>query len=240
MLQQIAMWGGIAGIAVALFAIIILYLTRKNILDILNKDVILFDKNFELKKIAINNALKIIDELEQFGQSITLQRDFEEKAKSTYNDLLCVVSDVRVADEFYNLTLDKNTEITEIRFASFKLACRKDIGLSTKHAKIVKRTTNKEPNSMGTNETVLKTNSLMGDGSSFSGSASAFSATPTPREKEDISYSRSVQPSMQAQQQRPSMPTRPTAPTQARPMPRPQTSSYQTTNQNPTNPPKNN
>ena len=53
MLEKIAMWGGIAGIVVALVAIIVLFLTRANILDILDKDVILFDKNFELKKQAI-------------------------------------------------------------------------------------------------------------------------------------------------------------------------------------------
>ena len=59
MIENIAMWGGLAGLAVSIFAIIILYLTRKNILDILDKDVILFNKNFDLK----NNHHHLINQL---------------------------------------------------------------------------------------------------------------------------------------------------------------------------------
>jgi len=45
MLEKIAMWGGVAGIVIALFAIIILYLTRSNIIDLLDRDVIMYDTN---------------------------------------------------------------------------------------------------------------------------------------------------------------------------------------------------
>ena len=65
MIEKIAMWGGFAGVIVAIIAIVVLFLTRENILDILDKDVILFDKNFELKKQAIERAMLMADELEE-------------------------------------------------------------------------------------------------------------------------------------------------------------------------------
>lgn len=218
MLEQIATWGGVAGVAVSIFAMIILFLTRKNILDILEKDVILFDKNFELKKQAIDNAFKIIDEIENFGQSVTLRPDFKEKAKACYNDLLCVVSDVRVADEFFNLAIDANSELSATRLAQFKISCRKDIGLNTKHAKIVKRTLNK--NSLEeTNETILKTNSISNGNNGFVGNASNY--VPTPKQPEEQSNLNRVQrPTLstnsQAQQPRPI--PRPIQPSQAVPV----------------------
>ena len=139
MLEKIAMWGGIAGIVVALVAIIVLFLTRQNILDILDKDVILFDKNFELKKQAIERAMLMIDELEEKGTQTKSNLEFAENAKKTYNELLCVVSDVRVADEFYSLVVDKASMPTSAQYAHFKLVCRHDIGLSNKKAKLLKR-----------------------------------------------------------------------------------------------------
>lgn len=139
MLEKIAMWGGVAGIVVALVAIIIMFLTRQNILDILDKDVILFDKNFELKKQAIERAMLMIDELEEKGSQIKMNLEFAENAKRTYNELLCVVSDVRVADEFYSLSVDKTVMPTSSQYAHFKLVCRHDIGLSNKKAKLLKR-----------------------------------------------------------------------------------------------------
>ena len=104
MIEKIAMWGGIAGIVVALFAIIILFLTRKNILDILQKDVILFDRNFELKKSAIEHSFRLIDRLEQ-DSAIIADPVFKQEAKDCYNELLCVVSDLKVAYIFYNLAI---------------------------------------------------------------------------------------------------------------------------------------
>ena len=139
MLEKIAMWVGIAGIVVALVAIIVLFLTRANILDILDKDVILFDKNFELKKQAIETSMLMIDELDEKGEQLKSSFEFEERAKKTYNELLCVVSDARVADEFYNLTLDKTVALTATNLAHYKLLCRHDIGLSNKKSKLLKR-----------------------------------------------------------------------------------------------------
>lgn len=146
MIESIAMWGGFAGIIVALFAIIILYLTRKNILDILEKDVILFDKNFELKKQAISKALELTDEISLRGKVSASNAEFSKQAKQCYNDLLCVLSDVRVADEFYSIAIDTTVEINDTRIAQFKLMCRNDIGLKTKKAKTVKRTIENKPN----------------------------------------------------------------------------------------------
>lgn len=142
MWETISMWGGVAGILVSLFAIIIIFLTRKNILDILDKDVILFDKNFELKNKAIQKALNLVDEIER-NNSIIHTPDFNEKARVCYNELLCVLTDVRVADEFYNIAVDSSNESNETQIAQFKLSCRHDIGLKTKKAKIVKRTIEK-------------------------------------------------------------------------------------------------
>lgn len=139
MWTTIAMWGGVAGLFVSIFAVIIIYLTRKNILDILDKDVILFSRNFELKKTAIENSFKLADEIQTKGGQIILNTEFNERAKKIYNELLCVVSDVRVADEFYSLAIENNSPITEARIAQFKLHCRKDIGLSVKKSNNMKR-----------------------------------------------------------------------------------------------------
>ncbi len=145
MIQTIAMWAGFASVILAVFAIIVIYLTRKNILDILDKDVILFDKNFELKVSAIENALSLVDSIETQGTRITLNPEFKEKAKNCYNQLLCVVSDVRTADEFYSIVFENNGIITAQRFAQFKLMCRKDIGLKVKNSKAVKRVSKAAP-----------------------------------------------------------------------------------------------
>ncbi len=139
MWTTIAMWGGVAGLFVSIFAVIIIYLTRKNILDILDKDVILFSRNFELKKTAIENSFKLADEIQEKGEQIVSNLEFNQRAKTVYNELLCVVSDARVADEFYNLAIENTLPITESRIAQFKLHCRKDIGLSVKNSNGIKK-----------------------------------------------------------------------------------------------------
>lgn len=137
MIETIAMWGGFAGIIVAVFAVIILYLTRKNILDILEKDVILFDKNFELKKSAINTAMNLVDQVEKFGNDIVYRPDFSEKAKNCYNDLLCVVNNLTLAEDFRKLAINPEGLSSTAKIVEFKLACRRDIGLNLKHSKNV-------------------------------------------------------------------------------------------------------
>ncbi len=142
MIDIIAKWAGFAGIIVSLVAVIILFLTRQNILDILDKDVILFDKNFELKKEAIEKALLMADEIGEKGDQIKMNYQFNENAKKTYNELLCVVSNMSVADEFYMLAVDSNYAVSPAQIANFKLMCRQDIGLSNKKSKILKHTKN--------------------------------------------------------------------------------------------------
>ena len=56
MLNSIAIWGGIVGMGVAVLALLLMVFTKKDIADIVNRDVILFDQNFALKKQAIEKA----------------------------------------------------------------------------------------------------------------------------------------------------------------------------------------
>ena len=139
MLETIAMWGGVAGVAIAIIAIIILLLTRQNIVHILDRDTILFDQNFEIKQKAINSALSIVDDIVDTNASVKNSPEFLKKAKLTYNDLMCVLSDVRIADEFYAIAVEKETAFNEARIAQFKLMCRKDIGLKVSKSQIVSR-----------------------------------------------------------------------------------------------------
>ena len=197
---------GIISIFVSIFAVVILYLTRANILDILDKDVILFDRNFELKKNVIDSALKMIDDIQEKGKEITLRPEVQQLAKKIYNDLLCVSSDVVVADEFYNLAIEPSTEITETRLAQFKLMCRKDIGLNTKKARAVKRILEKQ-STMSENETILRTNAMTNSQSMPSNSFNAMQqskvATPTQpaiaqQPRPQVAVQQPVQPKPQA------------------------------------------
>lgn len=138
MWSSVAMWGGVAGVFVSLFSVVVLFLTRSNILDILDKDVLLFDKNFELKNSAITQAMGLIDEIDA-NPNAKYNAEFTAKAKENYNALLCVLSDVRLADEFYNITMDHTQSITKLRLIKFKIACRHDIGLRVKKTKALKR-----------------------------------------------------------------------------------------------------
>ncbi len=143
MLVNIAIGTSIAGIVVALFSVIILFLTRKNILDILQKDVILFDKNFELKKQAIEKSFIIADESIDKNDE---DKEFVDRAMACYNELLCVVSDVKIASYFHYIAID-NKSTTSLQVAQYKIACRHDIGLETKGIKLTIPTkSNNKPN----------------------------------------------------------------------------------------------
>ena len=201
MIEKIAMWGGFAGVIVAIIAIVVLFLTRENILDILDKDVILFDKNFELKKQAIERAMLLVDELSEKGDQEKGNYEFAEKAKRTYNELLCVVSDARVADEFYNLAVDNSTAVSATKIANFKLLCRADIGLSNKKARLLKKV-------KSSNE---KNNEV--DIPSF-GSSEVSRPAYTQTISRPMPQNTPVQP-------RPTRPAMPTRPMPTRPAPRP-------------------
>lgn len=159
--MSISLWVGIIAIISSVISIIAVVLTRHNIVDILDKDVILFDKNFEIKKSAISQALLLTDRINKEGKDLVLKPDFKMQAENCYNDLLCVVSKIKLAEEFYAITINPNEEVTETRLAEFKLLCRQDIGLKTRGAKIVKRITEEpkeEPTPIQTNK--LETSSF--------------------------------------------------------------------------------
>lgn len=143
MWSTVAMWGGVAGLFVSIISVIILFLTRKNIMDILDKDVILFERNFDIKKNAIEKSYKLIDEIQLRGQQITSNYDFIERAKSCYNELLCVVSDIAVANEFYDIAI-AGSPSDEKRLNSYKISCRKDIGLKTKATKSKQKSSSRQ------------------------------------------------------------------------------------------------
>lgn len=193
MIENLAVTCSFIAIFASLITIIIMILVRNNIVHILEKDVVLFDKNFEIKKQAISNALEIIDEVTEYGKQITLRPEFERKAKACYNDLLCVITNVTIADEFYNITLDKNIEITDIRLANFKLLCRNDIGFKTRKAKTVKRIIEQEKNNNNENEILLKTKAAATT-SSQNLSASTNATATMPKQNPQTTQPRPVQP----------------------------------------------
>ena len=130
-MQTIALWCGIAGLISSVLAVIIVVLIRKNIVDIIDKDVILFDGNFNTKKDAITSAFDLLDHISSKGKQITNNPEFAQKARQCYNNLICVVSNIKVAKEFYNIALNTNSDLYENQIENFKLLCRKDIGLKT-------------------------------------------------------------------------------------------------------------
>lgn len=134
-MENLTLWCGIACLAVSFLAVIAVFLTRKNIKDIIDRDIIFFEKNFEIKKDAITSALDVVDEISLKGKSVIRDITFVHKAKQCYNNLLCVVSNIKLAKEFYDITLNTSKETTSLEIAKFKLACRKDIGFKTKKFK---------------------------------------------------------------------------------------------------------
>lgn len=128
-LQAVSLWGGVAGVIVAIFAIIILFLTRRNIINILEKDQILFDKNYEMRKNAIENSLNVVDYLVDYGTNVLTSKTFIQKARTAYNDMMVMVHNAKLIDAFYALCLDDTREsVTAIDVAVYKSMCRKEIG----------------------------------------------------------------------------------------------------------------
>lgn len=120
----------------SIVCVIIVFLTRKSIVDIVDKDVILFENNFTIKKNAITAALEMVDVIDQHGKQVALNANFIQNAKKCYNDLLCVVGDIAVAKEFYDITLNQAYSVTKDHIEHFKLVCRRDIGFKTKVSKV--------------------------------------------------------------------------------------------------------
>ncbi len=140
------MWGGFAGILVAVFAVIIIFLTRKNILDVLERDVILYDKNFELKKIAIERSLLLVDQIANSDNNVKSDKEFIEKARASYNELLCVADNIRLPEYFQGIALDINKNVLSTEIAEYKIMCRRELGLGMKGSVKLKSSANAKLN----------------------------------------------------------------------------------------------
>lgn len=128
MIEKIAMWGGFAGIIIAIFAIIVIYLTRSNIIDLLDRDVVMYDKNYEMKKEAFEKAFNCLDSIALNGVEIKNNPQYIQQAKQAYNALLCTLYSAKLYQEFYHLALDptvSNFSINDIE--NFKIACRNEL-----------------------------------------------------------------------------------------------------------------
>ena len=132
LLESVQFWTSVASIVLAVITFIAIVLIKKSIVDLLDKDKILFDKNFELKKKAIANALNLVDQLKN-GQ---YDRDFNSLATACYNDLLCVATNEKVCEEFYALAISKTLTANSNNVAHFKVCCRKEIGFKAKFKKV--------------------------------------------------------------------------------------------------------
>ena len=128
MMEKIAMWGGIAGIVIAIFAIIILYLTRSNIIDLLDRDVVMYDKNYEAKKEALEQGFNCLDLVALNGLDIKNNSQYIQRAKEAYNALLCTLNSAKLYQEFYRMAIDTNvTDYTIEDIEKFKIACRAEL-----------------------------------------------------------------------------------------------------------------
>lgn len=130
---------GMFSLILSVIAIVLMFLMRKNILDVLNKDTLIFSKNFEIKKQAFDKAMYILDEI-QMGAPRSNSIEYNRKMNQIYNDLLTVSSDVRIADTFYAMVKDTSKQLTESDYASFKLLVRKELGLTTKGSTLITKT----------------------------------------------------------------------------------------------------
>ena len=203
MIETIAMFGGIIGGAVALLSIIVFIILKKNVIDILSKDAVLFDKNFEIKLKVINESMFIVDELAEKGKMITLDAKFTARSRNCYNNLLCVVSDLKLADQFYALALDRELVFNETMLAEYKLHCRKDIGLKLGRTLLLSRTI--KPKEVGENEAMLRANAANGTVTNFASNLSANATTPSPAQQPSINPVQHTQQTQPTQQSNPPM-----------------------------------
>ena len=180
MIENIAILTSAFSIVLAFMSMVTLLLLKKNVKDILSKDAIIFDKNLEIKKTSITKCLKMVDDLDLRGKSLALNPDFADKAKLCYNELLCVITDTKVANEFYNIALDVNYPINKSIITKFKLMCRKDMGFKTKNFKISKNIETSTSGSIA-NTTAVKSEIKP----NISANTSATASTPKPKIAEE-------------------------------------------------------
>lgn len=134
---------GMCSLVLSIFAIIIMVLMRKNVVDILNKDALYFSKNFEIKKQAFDKAMYILDEI-RLGAPRPNSVEYNRKMNQIYNELLTVSTDVRIADSFISMVKDTSKPLTEADCASFKLLVRQELGLSNKNSMLIEKSKQKQ------------------------------------------------------------------------------------------------
>ena len=134
-MEKMAILVGVAGILISIFAMIILYLTRSNIIDLLDRDVVMYDKNYELKKEAIEKAFNCLDMVSQNGVEVKNTAQHVQKAREIYNALLCTVNSAKLYQEFYRLAIDNTASGYSIEdIEKFKISCREEL-MATKKVK---------------------------------------------------------------------------------------------------------
>lgn len=115
-------------VVIAVFAIVILYLTRGNIIDLLDRDVVMYDKNYQMKKESIEEAFNCLDLVSQNGVEIKNNAQYIARAKEAYNGLLCTVTVAKIYQEFYRMAIDINSfgySVEDIE--KFKILCRAEL-----------------------------------------------------------------------------------------------------------------
>jgi len=113
---------------IALFAIVILYLTRNNIIDLLDRDVIMYDENFQQKKESFEEAFNCLDLVAQNGVDIKNNPQFIARAKEAYNGLLCTASNPKIYQEFYAKAIDTSSPYSSVEdIEKFKITCRAEL-----------------------------------------------------------------------------------------------------------------
>lgn len=122
------LWIGIAAIVIAIFSMVILYLTRNNIIELLDRDVVMYDKNFETKKECLHEAFNCLDLVAQNGTNIKNNPQFIQRAKQAYNGLLCVVTSPKLYQEFYRMAIDQAESVYTVEdIEMFKVLCRAEL-----------------------------------------------------------------------------------------------------------------
>ena len=202
MIESVALIAGIIGIVFSALTMVVLFLLKKNVTDILRKDALIFDKNFEIKQKALVESLNIVDEVLAKGKSICSNASFLDRSKKCYNELICVLNNTKLADAFYDIALNPNYIVTMDKVHIYKMLSRKDLGF--KISKLEYNTTNEQPE------------------------VSTYNTAPQPvqpvtpaAEEKPTKIINTTTPPAQNSQPRPVQQTRPNSATAPRPMPRP-------------------
>ena len=132
MIETIAIIVGVAALVISFMACITLLLLKKNVKDILQKDALIFDENFQAKKAIVLESFSVVDSVLKYGKNVINNPSYYEKAKNCYNGLICVVTDSLLIDAYMNIALNIDYPINADLVTTYKILCRKDIGLKTK------------------------------------------------------------------------------------------------------------